>query len=720
MNCTCDAGYIQKDDICVDACSESKPCLNGGSCSNGVCSCKKGVSGNLCQIIVACDYDQLCGVHYDTTCVYDVQKEKAVCGCRNANQVFVNDEKKCRVQCKGAGDCQNGGECIKKEEGHFCQCKNGTSGDFCASAVCEEECFVGAYCKYDLKLQKSYCECKNKDDRPDPKQKACRKTCKLDTECKFGAKCTVSNNEKFCDCKNGTRGNFCEQCELCGDDSDVTCVQIVGGSIACVCQEKEKQFDRVTKTCRVPCESNDDCFYSSECSEKKNWYDDTPVEPGDKKYCRCFKGTSGDRCQIVDDCVPEKKTCGDGDDVECVYDTFRERAYCKCFDGEKAFHQIDKVCKDCNCGPYAKSCTFEEGIQICTCDRGYFQINNTCVECRCGPNSRSCMMLSGGRKMCLCERGYEDNGSECEECDCGAESDDCSFVDGKKSCICSLPTYIQNGGYCVRKCDATLSKCRNGGVCNPETRFCDCKKGTKGFRCEEIIDCEQFNICGGSTDLTCVYNELLEEAYCKCDNDLYEFDEQDMKCKECDCGAESDDCSFVDGKKSCICSLPTYIQNGGYCVRKCDATLSKCRNGGVCNPETRFCDCKKGTKGFRCEEIIDCEQFNICGGSTDLTCAYNEQLEEAYCKCDNDLYEFDEQDMKCKGAFGSGFTFMDDNAECHRTSMVNEFLEMEQICRIDGPSRSRDFKPIMYVGDALRRAVVTRNPFRGPSIACVV
>ncbi|GBM02755.1 hypothetical protein AVEN_40822-1 [Araneus ventricosus] len=53
---------------------------------------------------------------------------------------------------------------------------------------------------------------------------------------------------------------------------------------------------------------------------------------------------------------------------------------------------------------------------------------------------------------------------------------------------------------------------------------------------------------------------------------------------------------------------------------------------------------------------------------------------------------------------------MDDNARPHRALLIDEFLESEDIRRMDWPARSPDLNPIEHVWDALGRAIATRNP----------
>ncbi|GFT64785.1 DDE_3 domain-containing protein [Trichonephila clavipes] len=59
-----------------------------------------------------------------------------------------------------------------------------------------------------------------------------------------------------------------------------------------------------------------------------------------------------------------------------------------------------------------------------------------------------------------------------------------------------------------------------------------------------------------------------------------------------------------------------------------------------------------------------------------------------------------------RGACGPKFILMDDDARRYRVLLVNEFLESEDIPRMDWQARSSD----LNVSDALGRAIATRNP----------
>ncbi|UYV80792.1 hypothetical protein LAZ67_19001747 [Cordylochernes scorpioides] len=53
---------------------------------------------------------------------------------------------------------------------------------------------------------------------------------------------------------------------------------------------------------------------------------------------------------------------------------------------------------------------------------------------------------------------------------------------------------------------------------------------------------------------------------------------------------------------------------------------------------------------------------------------------------------------------------MDDNARPHRARLVNEYLQSENIRRMDWPAISPDLNPIEHVWDALGRRIGARHP----------
>lgn len=63
-----------------------------------------------------------------------------------------------------------------------------------------------------------------------------------------------------------------------------------------------------------------------------------------------------------------------------------------------------------------------------------------------------------------------------------------------------------------------------------------------------------------------------------------------------------------------------------------------------------------------------------------------------------------------RGAVGEEFILMDDNARPHRAKIVADYLESEDIQRMEWPAYSPDLNPIEHVWDALGRKIAELQP----------
>ncbi|UYV70254.1 hypothetical protein LAZ67_7002290 [Cordylochernes scorpioides] len=89
--------------------------------------------------------------------------------------------------------------------------------------------------------------------------------------------------------------------------------------------------------------------------------------------------------------------------------------------------------------------------------------------------------------------------------------------------------------------------------------------------------------------------------------------------------------------------------------------------------------------------------FHIFSGGTLTAQRYRDEILEPY------LRPYRDQ-------IGHNSILMDGNARPHRARLVNEYLQSENIRRMDWPDRSPDLNPIKHVWDALGRHIGARHP----------
>ncbi|GIY41271.1 uncharacterized protein CDAR_303841 [Caerostris darwini] len=267
---------------------------------------------------------------------------------------------------------------------------------------------------------------------------------------------------------------------------------------------------------------------------------------------------------------------------------------------------------------------------------------------------------------------------------------------------------------------ATDKDCQYGGECIlfRTTKFCDCKPGLEGDRCEIITDCvEKYKNCTEDYGI-CWYNEILQEAVCTCPQNN-SFDDQEYACKACDCG-DAGYCSFVNGRKTCDCvpgyashygtceacdcglhgyckfidGLKTckcqhgYANYAGECMRKCNnESNGECQNGGVCmqfsydGDTFSLCQCKKFVTGGRCEIVEDCAtgMYQNCTGENGV-CSYDQQKEDAVCTCYGNRSLHDQENVckECDCGGKGNCSFINGNKTCE---CIEGYADLGGFCK---------------------------------------
>ncbi|GIX83708.1 uncharacterized protein CEXT_404092, partial [Caerostris extrusa] len=183
------------------------------------------------------------------------------------------------------------------------------------------------------------------------------------------------------------------------------------------------------------------------------------------------------------------------------------------------------------------------------------------------------------------------------------------------------------------------SECQNGGTCisKGDNKFCKCKEGVIGDKCEDIVDCSTgiYKDCIGKNG-KCTYNVKELKAECTCTDDKKLHDVEHI-CKVCEICGERQTCYFEEGEERCKCK-EGYADDKGTCKQVCMED-SECQNGGTCisKGDNKFCKCKEGVIGDKCEDIVDCSTgiYKDCIGENGK-CTYNVKELKAECTCTDD------------------------------------------------------------------------------------
>ncbi|KFM80774.1 Tenascin-X, partial [Stegodyphus mimosarum] len=397
--------------------------------------------------------------------------------------------------------------------------------------------------------------------------------------------------------------------------SDVLEADVKSAGLSHIFRGKEAtDFTQSVKN-KAPCTNDSDCVYGF-CRSN----DDK------QKFCQCFNGTSGDKCQLIDDCESKKLDCGKDPKIKCLYAGGRfGQAYCACPDKNLKFSYDSKTCIDCRCGDYALGCAIRNNTKECVCGYQTGDKDGRCVECDCTSNYLGCIFNIRNERgyNCICREGYSDLFYECTECDCGPHQIDCMYHRGGPVCRCK-EGFAEKNRYCQDMCNNTHT-CQNGGECVEQV--CRCKDGTDGYFCEKLSACRSWGSCGDHESVMCDYNQNTTKTTCVCKDKSLAFDNEQKVCRECDCGPNGN-CSFWYGKK-CKC-------DEGYSEFR--GTCKPCRcKGGVCSFSTegqRICSCDYRSMEVN-EECLECDcGRGLCSyNGTQKICFCNSGYVEYYGKC---------------------------------------------------------------------------------------
>ncbi|XP_052697133.1 cubilin-like isoform X2 [Crassostrea angulata] len=342
--------------------------------------------------------------------------------------------------------CRNGGTCVDRYNGFFCQCPPAWKGAFCDVDVNECSEYAGT-----------------------------------DLGCQNGATCVNTPGSFTCQCaanwygiRCSERHDDCSQAshqELCGHGTCVNSDRVTPGQpkYTCICED-----GWTTSGSSPMCVVDRD-----ECSEPGPRCSADPSVPcinlpGSFTCGQCPAGFSGNgfSCVDINECEINNGGCSVNPRVDCT-NTRGSRTCGPCppgYQGNGVTCTWVGLCNINNGGCHSlATCQESPGIQgvVCSCPAGYVgngQGSNGCVTqgvtdgpCASNPcrNGALCQN-SGSTYSCVCQPGYEGN-------QCQTNTNECA----------SNP--CQNGGTCTDRVNGYTCACTSsytGNNCEEETQSC--------------------------------------------------------------------------------------------------------------------------------------------------------------------------------------------------------------------------------------------------------
>uniref|UniRef100_A0A182QZ83 Protein eyes shut n=1 Tax=Anopheles farauti TaxID=69004 RepID=A0A182QZ83_9DIPT len=218
-NCTCPEGFLGWN--CEENFNEcqSNPCQNGGLCHDKdnafYCTCALGYEGEFCELDIAvCETGDRC--RNGAACIEGPGLEFS-CRCTEGYEGRLCDEE--TNEC-ASSPCQNGAICIDKFASYICACPMGFSGTNCEEEImlcASSPCANQALCLMEEDSPTCYCV-------PDFHGERCElqyDECQLGPEprCVNGATCVDGVDEYFCTCAPNFTGENCE-CLMLEEEED--------------------------------------------------------------------------------------------------------------------------------------------------------------------------------------------------------------------------------------------------------------------------------------------------------------------------------------------------------------------------------------------------------------------------------------------------------------------------------------------------------------------
>ncbi|KAH9512414.1 hypothetical protein Btru_039489 [Bulinus truncatus] len=231
-------------------------CLNEGACNNDIngytCSCKKGFTGEKCEI-----YPELCDGHSCAEsaggiCVKNYHNLTYRCLCPKFYDLTSVPINSCRLS-----PCENGGTCTNEARGFSCTCTQDFEGSLCERKrqICPENMIENHCLLYEPCLHGGTCtntsygyECMCPLGWTGKNCHMLKDYCKERNQCLNDAVCYNLINGTFCQCMDGTHGHMCEKkIDLCEHYGHIICgggtCQPVGATAKCDCDHSHTSHE---------------------------------------------------------------------------------------------------------------------------------------------------------------------------------------------------------------------------------------------------------------------------------------------------------------------------------------------------------------------------------------------------------------------------------------------------------------------------------------------